>query len=56
MAEKYRVLRRHVGDERTAEAAEVKHLVDQGVLQPIRAKAEAPAKNKAEPAPKNKGA
>lgn len=62
MAE-FKVLRRHDGDKeyhegdvRTAEAADVKHLVDLGVLQPVRAKAEAPLKNKAEPKAENKAA
>lgn len=63
MAEKFKVLRRHFGDkdyyegdERTAEPGAVKHLVAQGVLKPIKAKAETAPQNKAEPTPKNKSA
>jgi len=63
MAEKFKVLRRHFGDkdyhegdERTAEPTAVKHLVAQGVLAPIKAKAEPAPKNKAEPKAENKSA
>lgn len=56
---KYTVMRAHVGDqgyaegdEREADPNDVAHLVANGVLVP--AKAEAPVKNKAEPAVKNK--
>lgn len=62
---KYNVLRQHLGDQmympgdtREANAAEVKHLVDRGVLEPAGdEKAERAPKNKAERgAPANKGA
>jgi len=63
MSEKFRVIRQHLGDkfyqpgdERTADPAAVKHLVAQGVLAPIKAKAEPAPANKAERAPKNKRA
>lgn len=42
------------GDEREANEADVKHLVDNGVLAPTGAKAEPAAKNKAEPKARNK--
>lgn len=60
----YDVLRQHTGDKpykkgdtREANPGDVKHLVDAGVLQEVKAKAEKPAANKAEKAaPKNKSA
>ena len=58
--EKYRVTRHHIGDKdyspgdtREAEPAVVAHLVERGVLVPAN-KADAPAKNKADPKPANK--
>lgn len=52
---KYNVLRQHLGDKmyvpgdtRDANEAEVKHLVEKGVLAPFEKKAEQPPKNKAE--------
>lgn len=61
---KYKVIRQHYGDKqympndtREANPSEVKHLVDAGVLEEAKAKAETPASNKAEKAaPKNKSA
>ena len=57
----FKVLRQHQGDKpyatgdtRTADPREVQHLVDAGVLEPIKTKAEPATKNKAEPAVKNK--
>jgi hypothetical protein len=61
--QKFRVLRRmdgdrlyEAGEEREMTAADAKHLVDLGVLEPIAVKAEATPQNKAEPAPANKAA
>jgi hypothetical protein len=61
--QKFRVLRRmdgdrlyEEGDEREMTAAEAKHLVDLGALEPIEAKAEPAPQNKSEPAPANKAA
>lgn len=59
---KYTVLRQHLGDkmympgdEREANASDVKHLIDAGVLREAKGKAEAAPANKAEKAaPKNK--
>lgn len=58
---KFKVLRQHQGDQpyaegdtREADERDVAHLVANGVLEPVKAKAEAPAKNKAEPAVQNK--
>lgn len=58
---KFKVLRQHQGDKpyaegdtREADERDVAHLVANGVLEPVKAKAEAPAKNKAEPAVQNK--
>lgn len=57
----FKVLRQHQGDKlyaegdtREADARDVAHLVENGVLEPVKAKAEAPVKNKAEPAVQNK--
>ncbi|HAD84255.1 MAG TPA: hypothetical protein DCG71_05365 [Brevundimonas sp.] len=57
MSETFKVQRQHLGDkmylpgdERTADRAEVAHLIDKGVL----LKAEPPAKNKAAPKVQNK--
>lgn len=57
----FKVLRQHQGDKayasgdiRTAEPRDVQHLVDNGVLEPIKAKAEPAVKNKAAPNVKNK--
>lgn len=60
----YDVLRQHLGDKqywagetREANEADVKHLVDKGVLREAKAKAETAPANKAEKAaPKNKSA
>lgn len=61
MSETFKVQRQHLGDkmylpgdERTADRKEVAHLVAKGVLEPGKAKADAPAKNKAAPKPANK--
>lgn len=58
---KFKVLRQHygdqlyaAGDEREAESGDVAHLVANGVLEPIKAKAEAKHDNKAEPPLRNK--
>lgn len=58
---KFKVLRQHHGDKlyaegdtREADERDVAHLVANGVLETVKAKAEAPAKNKAEPAVQNK--
>lgn len=58
---KFNTLRQHFGDrlympgdEREASEQDVAHLVAQGVLEPIRAKAAPPVENKAEPAVRNK--
>lgn len=58
---KFKVLRQHQGDKpyaegdtRDADERDVAHLVANGVLEPVKAKSEAPAKNKAEPAVQNK--
>lgn len=63
MTQKYKVARQVYFDRLYAEgetyegnAADVAHLVQSGVLEPIKAKAEPAPKNKAEPAPKNKSA
>ena len=60
---KYRVMRQHFGDrlyqdgeERDASEGDVAHLVANGVLEPIKAKAEPAVQNKAEPAVRNKAA
>lgn len=57
----FKVIRQHFGDKlympgdtREADARDVAHLVENGVLEPVKAKAEATAKNKAEPAVQNK--
>lgn len=54
MSETFKVQRQHLGDkmylpgdERTADRKEVAHLIDKGVLEPMRGKADVPAKNKA---------
>lgn len=59
----FKVLRQHhgdkpyaQGDEREANESDVAHLVANGVLQPVKAKAAAPTENKAEPAVRNKAA
>ncbi|MBM3603645.1 MAG: hypothetical protein FJX25_02580 [Alphaproteobacteria bacterium] len=59
--EKFKVLRQHHGDKpyaegdtREADERDVAHLVANGVLEPMKAKAEPAAKNKAEPAVQNK--
>ena len=59
----YRVLRQHQGDQpyaegdtREADERDVAHLVANGVLEPVKAKAVTPVKNKAEPAVRNKAA
>lgn len=59
----FKVLRQHHGDQpyaegdtREADPRDVAHLVANGVLEPIKAKAERPVENKAEPAMKNKAA
>lgn len=59
--EKFKVTRQHFGDrlympgdEREASARDVAHLVENGVLEPVKAKAEPAVKNKAEPATQNK--
>lgn len=61
MADKFKVLRPHIGDRmyasgetREAEAADVAHLVARGVLQAPKGKAEPKAENKAEPKAENK--
>jgi len=58
---KFKVLREHYadklyveGDEREANEADVKHLVDGGVLKASGSKSEAAPANKAEAAPANK--
>jgi hypothetical protein len=61
---KFKVNRQHLGDrmympgdEREAAEAEVKHLIDAGVLEKAKsAKADQAPANKAEPAPENKSA
>lgn len=60
---KFKVTRQHYGDRlyaagdvREANEGDVAHLVKQGVLEPVKAKAEASAENKAEPVVKNKAA
>lgn len=57
----FKVIRQHYGDKlympgdrREADGRDVAHLVENGVLEPVKAKAEAPTKNKAEPAVQNK--
>lgn len=57
----FKVLRQHHGDKlysegdiREAEEQDVAHLVANGVLEPVKAKAEPAARNKAEPAVQNK--
>lgn len=59
----FKVLRQHHGDKpysegdtRDADERDVAHLVANGVLEPIKAKAERAVENKAEPAVKNKAA
>lgn len=59
----FKVLRQHHGDKpyaegdaREADPRDVAHLVANGVLEPIKAKAEKPVENKSEPAMKNKAA
>lgn len=61
MSETFKVQRQHLGDkmylpgdERTADRKEVAHLVAKGVLEPIKAKADAPVRNKVEPKVQNK--
>ena len=56
MTQKFEVIRQHLGDrlympgdEREATQGDVAHLVANGVLKPVRAKAEGAPKNKAEP-------
>lgn len=63
MTDKFKVRRQHLGDRmylpgetREIAAGAVKHLVDNGVLEPIKAKAEPAPKNKAEPKAENKKA
>ena len=58
---KYKVMRRHLGDrmyeegdEREANASDVKHLLDRGILKAVREKAEEPEAKAEGPAPKNK--
>lgn len=60
MIQKYEVTRQvlfdrlyHAGETYEGSASEVAHLVANGVLRPIRAKAEPASKNKAEPKPQN---
>ena len=57
----FKVLRQHHGDKpyaegdtREADPRDVAHLVANGVLEPIKAKAEKPVENKSEPPMKNK--
>lgn len=59
----YKVLRQHHGDQlyaagdtREADERDVAHLVENGVLEPVKAKAEPAVQNKAEPAVRNKAA
>lgn len=59
----FKVLRQHHGDQpyaegdtREADPRDVAHLVANGVLEPIKAKAEKPVEDKSEPAMKNKAA
>ena len=59
----FKVLRQHHGDKpyaegdiREADPRDVAHLVANGVLEPIKAKAEKPVEDKSEPAMKNKAA
>lgn len=61
MSETFKVQRQHLGDkmylpgdERTADRKEVAHLIAKGVLEPVKAKADVPAKNKADPKPAKK--
>lgn len=61
MIQKYEVTRQvlfdrlyQAGDTYEGNASEVAHLVANGVLKPVRAKAEGAPKNKAEPKPQNK--
>ncbi|SPU44841.1 Uncharacterised protein [Brevundimonas diminuta] len=61
MTEKFKVTRQvlfdrtyHAGETYEGNPAEVAHLVVKGVLEPVKAKADAPAKNKAAPKPANK--
>lgn len=63
MSETFKVQRQHLGDkmylpvdERTADRKEVAHLIDKGVLAPIKEKAAPQVKNKAEPKVQNKAA
>lgn len=59
----FKVLRQHHGDQpyaegdtREADERDVAHLVASGVLEPVKAKAEAAVQNKAEPTLRNKAA
>lgn len=59
----FKVMRQHHGDKpyaegdtREASEADVAHLVANGVLAPVEAKAEPAVQNKAEPAVRNKAA
>ncbi len=61
MSETFKVQRQHLGDkmylpgdERTADRKEVAHLIAKGVLEPVKGKADAHAKNKAAPKVDNK--
>ncbi|WP_312128100.1 hypothetical protein [Brevundimonas sp.] len=61
MTQKYRVARQvlfdrlyHEGETYEADPRTVAHLIERGVLEEPKAKAEAQPKNKAEPKPKNK--
>jgi hypothetical protein len=63
MSDKFKVRRQHLGDRmympgmtREVAAGTVKHLVANGVLEPMKEKAEAAPKNKAEPKAANKKA
>ncbi len=58
---KFKVMRQHQGDKpyaegdtRDAEERDVAHLIANGVLQPIRGKADPTVRNKADPAVQNK--
>lgn len=61
MSETFKVGRQHLGDkmylpgdERTADRKEVAHLVEKGVLEPLKVKAAPQVKNKAAPKVQNK--
>lgn len=63
MSDKFKVCRQHLGDRmylpgetREVSAGSVKHLVANGVLEPVKEKTEAAPKNKAERKVENKSA